>query len=104
LPRRVKPRRYESPIRAESAERTRQNILDAARELFGDHGYAAMTMHPSARENRRADNMKKLAGDPIRTGEVRAGLTTDRITDTLWVWSTRDYAAWLADSWCRLLL
>jgi AcrR family transcriptional regulator len=213
LRKKVKPRRYESPIRAEAAERTRQRILDAARALFIEQGYAAMTMQavadtagvaldtvyatvgkkpllarllvetaisntdhevpaeqrayvqrvraaPSAREKleiyavatteiqarlaplvraleaastahpdlgamwceiaeRRAQNMKKLAAELMRTGEVRAGLAADRIADTLWVggspqlftllvgergWSEREYAAWLADTWRRLLL
>jgi len=46
--RRVKPRRYTSAVRAEGAERTRQSIFDAARTLFVEHGYAAMTMQAIA--------------------------------------------------------
>jgi AcrR family transcriptional regulator len=213
LPRHVKPRRYESVVRAEAAERTRQSILDAARELFVEQGYAAMTMQAvadragvaldtvyatvgkkpllarllvetaisntdrevpaeqrdyviriraarTAREKltiyaaavveiqgrlaplvrqveiagrshpdlaaiwaeiaeRRAQNMKKLAAELHRTGELRTGLSADRVADVLWAtnspelftlfvdqrgWSVTEYEAWLADAWCRLLL
>ena len=86
---------------------------------------AASAAHPDLgamwREisERRARNMKKLAAELMRTGDVRAGLAADRIADTLWVgsspqlftllvgergWSEREYAAWLAEVWCRLLL
>lgn len=40
----VKGRGYRSPLRAEQARRTRQEILAAARELFGAQGYAATTV------------------------------------------------------------
>jgi len=40
----VKGRGYRSPLRAEQATRTRRQILDAARELFGAQGYAATTV------------------------------------------------------------
>lgn len=40
----VKPRPYRSPVREEQARRTRQAILAAARELFGEQGYAATTI------------------------------------------------------------
>jgi AcrR family transcriptional regulator len=40
----VKPRTYRSPVREEQARRTRQAILAAARELFGEQGYAATTI------------------------------------------------------------
>jgi len=36
----VQRRSYHSPVREESARRTRQNILVAAHELFVEHGYA----------------------------------------------------------------
>lgn len=37
-------RRYESPVRAEQAERTRHAVLRAARELFIQRGYAATSV------------------------------------------------------------
>jgi AcrR family transcriptional regulator len=37
-------RRYHAPRRAEQAARTRRSILDAARELFTVHGYAATSI------------------------------------------------------------
>jgi AcrR family transcriptional regulator len=36
----MSPRSYSSPLRAESAARTRQVVLDAARECFASNGYA----------------------------------------------------------------
>jgi len=42
----VKPRRraYYSPLRADQAQQTRRRILEAARELFGERGYAGTTV------------------------------------------------------------
>lgn len=42
----VKPprRAYNSPLRADQAQQTRRRILEAARELFGEHGYAGTTV------------------------------------------------------------
>jgi AcrR family transcriptional regulator len=40
----VKPRRYRSLVREEQARRTRMAILDAARLLFTEQGYAATTI------------------------------------------------------------
>lgn len=40
----VKPRRYRSSVREEQARRTRQAILAAAGNLFGEQGYAATTI------------------------------------------------------------
>jgi AcrR family transcriptional regulator len=37
-------RRYRSVVRAEQAERTRHRIIEAARRLFGDRGYAATAL------------------------------------------------------------
>jgi AcrR family transcriptional regulator len=37
-------RRYTSPLRRDAAARTRQAVLDAARELFAAHGYTATTV------------------------------------------------------------
>jgi AcrR family transcriptional regulator len=44
MAREVKGRGYRSPLRVEQAARTRREILDAARELFGAQGYAATTV------------------------------------------------------------
>src|SRR3569623_2957792 len=41
---RVKRRRYVSTIRSDAAQRTRQRILDVARELFIAKGYTRLTM------------------------------------------------------------
>ena len=42
----VKPprRAYNSPLRADQAQQTRRRILEAARELFGERGYAGTTV------------------------------------------------------------
>jgi AcrR family transcriptional regulator len=40
----VKSRTYRSSVREEQARRTRQAILDAARRLFAEQGYAATTI------------------------------------------------------------
>lgn len=48
---RVKPtRRYVSPRRRQQAAGTRRDILDAAKRLFEEHGYAATTMAAIAAE------------------------------------------------------
>jgi AcrR family transcriptional regulator len=44
----VKRRRYDSTVRTEAAHRTRQRILDAARELFIANGYAGFTVQEIA--------------------------------------------------------
>lgn len=47
----VKTKRpYHSPHRAEQANATRRRILAAAEQLFGDRGFAAVTMEATARE------------------------------------------------------
>jgi TetR/AcrR family transcriptional regulator, regulator of autoinduction and epiphytic fitness len=43
-------RRYHSPRRLQQAETTRRAILQAARKLFGEHGYQATTLHAIAQE------------------------------------------------------
>jgi len=68
---------------------------------------------------RRADNMRKLVRDIRGSGRLRAGLSVDQAADVVWAmnsselyvlltvergWSSRRYASWLADAWCRLLL
>ncbi|HEV2778985.1 MAG TPA: TetR family transcriptional regulator [Actinophytocola sp.] len=50
MPRPVKSRGYHSPLRAEQARRTRTAILDAARRLFTEKGYAATTVATIAAE------------------------------------------------------
>lgn len=45
---------YDSPRRAEQAIATRRAVLDAARELFIEHGYAATTVADIARRARVA--------------------------------------------------
>ena len=52
MPNAVKPtRRYDSPRRREQAVSTRRHILDTARLLFEQHGYAATPMAAIARES-----------------------------------------------------
>jgi len=46
----VKRRRYDSPRRRAQAARTRQDIIEAARRLFEDNGYAGTTMEAIASE------------------------------------------------------
>ena len=46
----VKSRSYRSPVRDEKARRTRSAILDAARRLFSEQGYAATTVAAIAGE------------------------------------------------------
>ena len=44
------PRRYQSQVRAEQAQNTRQRILEAATRLFIAHGYAGTTVAAIATE------------------------------------------------------
>ena len=48
MPKPVKSRNYESPVRREQAARTRQRILDAAEDLFVRHGYGATSIRAIA--------------------------------------------------------
>ncbi len=50
MKRSVKPRAYRSQVREESAERTRHAVLEAARRVLHERGYAAMTMQAVAEE------------------------------------------------------
>src|ERR1700759_1137292 len=43
-------RRYESALRTEQAAATRRRVVDAARRLFEEHGYAATTVAAIAKE------------------------------------------------------
>ncbi|MDP9020251.1 MAG: TetR/AcrR family transcriptional regulator [Actinomycetota bacterium] len=69
--------------------------------------------------DRRAANMRKLAGDLEDAGGLRAGLSIDEAADVIWAtnsselyvlltvergWPPERYERWLADTWCRLLL
>jgi AcrR family transcriptional regulator len=56
-------RPYHSPRRARSAAATRQDVVDAARRLFLDRGYAQVTVADIARE----------AGTAVKTVYVSAG-------------------------------
>lgn len=68
----VKPRRpYESPRRREQAAATRRAILDAARRLFEQRGYAATTMAAIAAEAGVAQKTVYLAFS------TKAGLLRD---------------------------
>lgn len=49
MPTAVKTRRYNSPVRARQAERTRRAVLRAARALFTSRGYAATSVADVAR-------------------------------------------------------
>ncbi len=68
---------------------------------------------------RRAVNMRLLADDLIATGEIRPELDRDAVADVVWSmnspefytllvdqrgWSPDRFAAWLSESWQRLLL
>jgi AcrR family transcriptional regulator len=68
---------------------------------------------------RRAANMRKLAGDLHATGRLRTDLTIDEAADVIWAtnsselyvlltvernWSPDRYERWLADMWQRVLL
>jgi AcrR family transcriptional regulator len=50
VPDAVKSRRYRSPVRDEQARQTRSAILDAARRLFSEQGYAGTTVAAIAAE------------------------------------------------------
>lgn len=69
--------------------------------------------------DRRAANMRLFATDLMTTTQLRPELTVDEVADTIWAmngpelytllveqrgWSLDRFEAWLADSWCRLLL
>jgi AcrR family transcriptional regulator len=85
----------------------------------------AATTEPEAREvwqeisDRRAANMRKLAGELRAAGGLRADLSIDDAADVIWAtnsselyimltversWTADHYESWLADTWRRLLL
>ncbi|HEY6036765.1 MAG TPA: TetR/AcrR family transcriptional regulator [Kofleriaceae bacterium] len=68
---------------------------------------------------RRARNMRLFAAELVKTGQLRADLTLDRVADVIWAmngpelymllvtqrgWSADEFATWLADAWTRLLV
>jgi AcrR family transcriptional regulator len=68
---------------------------------------------------RRLHNMRILARELLDTGELRRGLTVERVADVLWAtnsselywllvdergWSGAELGEWLAESWIRLFL
>ena len=77
----AKPRRaYRSRARAEQAERTRQRILDAARELFLAQGFAPTTIAAVAeRAELAAETVYATYGSKagLLGGVVRAAVTRD---------------------------
>jgi len=92
-------------------------LFVALRDAASTDPAAAEVWHTIS--ERRATNMKMLAADLIATGQVRPGLETDEVADTVWAtnspelhqlltvdrgWSAERYEQWLADTWRRLLL
>ena len=68
---------------------------------------------------RRARNMLLFAADLRSTGELRDDLTDQQVADIIWSmnaaeywvllveersWTPEQFAAWVTDAWCRLLL
>jgi AcrR family transcriptional regulator len=68
---------------------------------------------------RRARNMRLLAADLLKTGQLRDDRTVDDVADTIWAtnspeihqlltsdrgWTADRYERWLAESWRRLFL
>jgi AcrR family transcriptional regulator len=85
----------------------------------------ASSTEPEAKEiwqqvsDRRAANLRRFVSGIAELGALRDGLSIDDAADTVWAtnspelflmlteergWSPDRYEAWLADSWCRLLL
>ena len=59
----VKTRRYRSAVREERAERTRRDVLSAARDLFRSHGYAGAAVGDiAARAGVAVDTVYSSAG------------------------------------------
>lgn len=62
----VKPRRYNSPVRAQGAQQTRSRIVAAARELFVENGYPATTIAAvAARAQVAADTIYATFGSKL---------------------------------------
>jgi AcrR family transcriptional regulator len=69
--------------------------------------------------DRRARNMRHMAQDLARTGQLRPDLSLDEVADILWTtnsaavydllmsrpgWTPQRYGAWLGEAWARLFL
>jgi AcrR family transcriptional regulator len=89
-------------------------VLRAAAPL--DPGLAALWHEIS---ERRAANMRLLAADLLKTGQVKKGLPLQKVADIIWStgspefylllvnerdWTLDAFARWLGDSWIELLL
>jgi AcrR family transcriptional regulator len=71
----VKPRAYNSPLRAERARQTRVRVLDAAAALFLEHGYPMTTLAAvGARAGVAADTVLHLFGS--KRGLLKAVMDT----------------------------
>jgi AcrR family transcriptional regulator len=89
-------------------------VLQAAAPLDGD--LAALWREIA---ERRAANMRLLAADLLKTGQVRRGLPLQKVADIIWTtgspecylllvdecrWTLDAFERWLGDSWIELLL
>lgn len=70
------PRTYHSPARAEAARQTRRRIVEAARSLFEQHGYAGTTI----------DAVAEAAGVSRRTVFLSVGSKVE-LLKTAWDWA-----------------
>jgi AcrR family transcriptional regulator len=71
-----RPRTYHSPAREEAARHTRRRIVEAARELFEQHGYAGTTI----------DAVARAAGVGRRTVFLSVGSKAE-LLKTAWDWA-----------------
>lgn len=92
-------------------------LVRVLRHAAGEHpDLAALWREISERRHR---NMRLFADELLATGELRADLARDELTDTIWTmgspelfllvtgergWSGERFSAWLATSWWRLFL
>lgn len=92
-------------------------LVRALRDAAAEHADLATLWREIS--DRRRRNMLLFADDLLATGEVRAGITREDLTDTLWVmaapevfllltqdrgWSAEQFCTWLATNWCRMVL
>src|SRR5664279_4683927 len=68
----VKARRYSSPLRQGQADETRRAILEAARGLFAEQGYAATAIAGSdqAIPPDQRDYVRRIAAEPTARGKI----------------------------------